>query len=429
MVIHIVKPNETLADIAALYGVSIQRIITDNGLFGMPNIVVGQALLILLPEIVHTVKKNETLYSISRLYNTTVINLLQKNPTLILDPNLYPGDKLTITFKNEGNKNLYLYGYTYPYVNETILKKSLPFLTSCAVFSYTFNNNGSITEISDQTVIDNCYTYKTVPTATLSSIDDTGNFSSDLANKLLNDIFLQNTVIQNLIDIMQAKGYAQVDIDFEYVLASDNTSFVNFLKNITDEMHRYGFTVNVALPPKVSSNQKGRLYEGYDYAKIGEIVDTVLIMTYEWGYSAGPPMAVAPIDKIKPVLDYSVSQIPPNKIYMGIPNYGYNWQLPYENRANPAKSIGNEEAVRIAAENNAIIKYDQIAQTPYCEYTDKAGKQHIIWFEDIRSIEQKFNLIDSFNLKGAGYWNLMRPFSQNWSYTAYKYNVNKIIKW
>ena len=40
-------------------------------------------------------------------------------------------------------------------------------------------------------------------------------------------------------------------------------------------------------------------------------------------------MAVAPLPNVRRVLDYAVTEIPPEKIYLGIPNYGYDWPLPF----------------------------------------------------------------------------------------------------
>ena len=192
-------------------------------------------------------------------------------------------------------------------------------------------------------------------------------------------------------------------------------------------MHRRGFTVNVDLAPKTSAEQKGLLYEGHDYKAIGEIADTVLLMTYEWGYAYGPPMAVAPLPRVEQVVRYAVSEIPPEKIYMGIPNYGYDWRLPYR-QGERAYSIGNEEALQIAAANNAVIQYDETAQSPYFEYTAETDyTNHIVWFEDIRSIQAKYGLIDKYGLRGGGYWNLRRSFMQGMIYPAYQYDIKKNV--
>ena len=133
------------------------------------------------------------------------------------------------------------------------------------------------------------------------------------------------------------------------------------------------------------------LYEGKDYGGLGAAANSVLLMTYEWGYTYSSPMAVAPINKVRQVIEYALSQIPVAKIDMGIPNYGYDWTLPYEKGVTKAKTIGNEI--------------------------------HEVWFEDVRSINAKLNLIDEYNLRGAAYWQIMRLFRANWLLVESKFEV------
>ena len=124
-------------------------------------------------------------------------------------------------------------------------------------------------------------------------------------------------------------------------------------------------------------------------------------------------MAVAPLNMVRNVIEYAVTEIAPSKISMGIPNYGYDWALPYERGVTRATTIGNIEAVRIAVQQGAEIKYDEVAQTPYFNY-DMDGTTHEVWFEDVRSLQQKFNLIKEFGLRGPGYWQIMQLFRANW---------------
>lgn len=124
-------------------------------------------------------------------------------------------------------------------------------------------------------------------------------------------------------------------------------------------------------------------------------------------------MAVAPINKVRQVLDYAVTQIPVEKIYMGIPNYAYDWPLPYERGVTRATSIGNVEAVEIADQNGAQIQFDETAMSPFFNYTLN-GVAHEVWFEDVRSIDVKLRTAKEYGFSGVGYWNLMRPFRANW---------------
>lgn len=124
-------------------------------------------------------------------------------------------------------------------------------------------------------------------------------------------------------------------------------------------------------------------------------------------------MAVAPLNMVRRVVEYAVTEIPPQKIKLGIPNYGYDWPLPYERGVTRARTIGNIEAVQIAIEHGVNIQFDEVAQSPFFRYTEE-GIEHEVWFEDARSIRAKFGLIQEFGLVGAGYWQLMQLFRANW---------------
>lgn len=427
MYIHIVQENETVESIAAAYGASVQRIISDNGLFNLPHLVVGQALIILIAEIVHTVQPGETLYSIARMYGMTVIELRQKNPGLITREYLYVGEEVVITFQGENNLPVEIYSFVYPSVRDNVLRRALPYVSKCAVFGYGFREDGSLIPITDSHIIEFCYQFQTAPVLLLTSIDESGGFGSGVPSRIFNDVNLQNIVIGNLLAEMRQRGYTGLDIDFEYINVEDREAYISFVQNATMQMNENGFTVNVDLAPKTSSSQQGTLYEGHDYAALGAAANTVMVMSYEWGYTYGPPMAVAPLPQVRNVLTYAVSEIPPEKIYMGLPNYGYDWRLPYERGVTRARSIGNDEAIRIAEANNAVIQYDNAAETPYFEYIAADGSEHVVWFEDIRSIQKKFQLINELNLRGGGYWNLMRTFNQNWAYLSYEYYIAKLL--
>ena len=111
-------------------------------------------------------------------------------------------------------------------------------------------------------------------------------------------------------------------------------------------------------------------------------------------------MAVAPINMVRKVVEYAVSEIPPEKIILGIPNYGYDWPLPFERGVTKARSLGTLEAVKLAVDFGVDVRFDETAMSPYFRYW-QYGIQHEVWYEDARSIRAKFDLIKEFNLYGA----------------------------
>lgn len=136
-------------------------------------------------------------------------------------------------------------------------------------------------------------------------------------------------------------------------------------------------------------------------------------------------MSVQPIDEVRKVLSYAITDMPSEKILMGMPNYGYDWTLPYT-RGEAARSIGFTAAMELAARHNSEILYDEKTQTPYFYYADNNGTRHVVWFDDAQSINEKLKLIDEFNLAGASYWTVNRCFLPNWLVLRSQYDVIKL---
>lgn len=124
-------------------------------------------------------------------------------------------------------------------------------------------------------------------------------------------------------------------------------------------------------------------------------------------------MAVAPVNQVRRVVEYAVSEIPPEKIELGIPNYGYDWPLPFVRGITRATAIPLQRAVELAIENDVPIEFDLVAMSPFFHYV-KDGIRHEVWFEDVRSYQEKFNLVTEYELHGVFYWQLMSFFRPNW---------------
>lgn len=124
-------------------------------------------------------------------------------------------------------------------------------------------------------------------------------------------------------------------------------------------------------------------------------------------------MAVAPINKVREVVNYAVTKIPPGKIDLGIPNYGYDWMLPFEKGVSKAKTISNLEAVQLAVDHGVSISFDEVAMSPFFQYEEN-GIVHEVWFEDVRSLREKYALLPEYGLRGIGVWQIMRLFRPMW---------------
>jgi spore germination protein len=139
-------------------------------------------------------------------------------------------------------------------------------------------------------------------------------------------------------------------------------------------------------------------------------------------------MAVAPINQVRKVLDYAVSVIPPKKIMMGMPLYGYDWKLPFVQGGPFARRVSPQDAITLAARYGSNIEYDRQAQSPFFNYFDESGTRHVVWFEDARSVQVKFLTVVEYGLRGVSYWVLGESFPQNWQVLDNMFNIVKVVR-
>ncbi|PYI54834.1 LysM peptidoglycan-binding domain-containing protein [Paenibacillus flagellatus] len=425
MQIEVVNPGESLWAIARRYGVSVDDIVRVNEIDEPTRLAVGQALVIPTSESVHVVAPGESLWSISRRYGIPVDEIARANN--IANPSqLYVGQRLRIP-RQGAKRTIETNGYLQPAnaeTDRTIVNETAEFLTYFSLFQYIVRRDGTLQPPNDEAALAAIRGTNAVPMMVITNFES-GTFSAETARAVFDNPDTRSKLIDNVLATMRAKNFYALNIDFEHVFPADREKYNAFLRDITARVHAENKLVSTALAPKASATQAGSWYEAHDYAAHGRIVDFVIIMTYEWGWSGGPPMAVAPIPQVRRVLDFAVTVIPRGKIMMGAPLYGYNWTLPYTPGGKFAPTLSPKAAVNLARDVGAYIQYDYTAQAPFFRYYDNDGRQHIVWFEDARSMQAKFDLIKEYGLRGISYWVLGQRFPQNWALLEANFNIKK----
>lgn len=425
--IYVVRSGDTVWSISQRFGIPPEKIIEKNQLEGPAGLVIGQTLVIPSTEKSYRIMQGDSIWSIARSFGVSVNSILQMNPNLNSGP-LSPGIIIRIPEKSKNYGYIEVNGFIQPSTPEKerhVLGESIQYLTYITPFSHHVNADGSLTELDDTTILEIAKGSRVAPMLSVTNISG-ANFDTDLINNILNNDDLQKTLINNILTLLKSKGYYGVIIDFEKISPENRNKYNDFLRKVVTALHP-NYIVATALAPKTYDVTTGAWHGAHDYKAHGEIVDFVVIMTYEWGWSGGPPMAVAPLDQVKQVIDYAVSVIPPKKIMMGMPLYGYDWTLPYVPGGEFAESIGNQEAINRAAKYGANISYDEKSQSPNYEYSDEKGRKHVVWFEDARSVEAKYKLVSQYGLRGVSYWVLAQPFPQNWQVLDDMFNIVKVV--
>ncbi len=427
LTIHVVSPGDSLYMIADKYGVSPEDIYKANELDDLPYLVVGQSLIIPTTETTYKVLPGDSLWSIARKFGTTAADIASYNKIENMG-SIQPGMVLKIQQRKKTYGYIEANGYIEPSTQQKdtmVINEVGNYLTYISPFSYRATANGTLIPLDDSAIISEARKYRAAPLMVITNFAG-GTFSTEIADTILQSESVQTTLINNILNELKAKGYYGVNIDFERISPKNRQLYNNFLRKVVAALRPQKYVVSTALAPKPSDYQTGAWYGAHDYKAHGEIVDFVIIMTYEWGWSGGPAYAVAPVDLVEEVIRYAVTVIPSRKILMGIPLYGYDWLLPFT-PGRWAKRLSSQEALSLAAKTGAKIRFDEQTQSPTFKYTDSNGEEHEVWFEDARSIQAKLLLVNKYDLRGVSYWLLGLSFPQNWIVLDSMYKIVKVV--
>jgi spore germination protein len=216
-----------------------------------------------------------------------------------------------------------------------------------------------------------------------------------------------------------AKDYYGVVFNFGFIADEDNQQFVITVSKSAARLNRRGMLVIVSIISGIND-------AGIDYEALGRAANFIELRTFRWEQSQEPPMAISPADRIREAISQVSALVDPRFILIGIPNYGYDWTLPYVQGSTAAETISESEAEGRASRTGAAIQYSDTVQAPHFNYTDGTGAAHEVWFEDERSIRAKLELVDEYDLAGVSIWTIMNPFPAWARIMAEMFTVKKV---
>ena len=421
MAVHTVVSGDNLWRISLAYGVPISTIKTVNGLVS-DRLVPGLNLYIpdqALPDQFYQLKQGDTFWNLSQQYKTSVQAIVAANPAL--NPTALPvGVRIRVpTMQKYQMETLVFFDAIEgsPYL-ETLTDLA-GFITYLAIFTYSFTPEGDLITINDELILQKTKQLNIKPLLVISNYD-VQMFSAELADTVLQNKERRATLVQNLVTTVKEKGYAGVSVDFEFVPPERRNDFTSFLKELKKGLGN--LTLQLNAHAKSSDMPTNRLVGFLDYRAVGEIVDIVSVMTIDYGYAIGPPDPIAPVWWVEEMLMYATSQMNHRKVMMAMSLYGYDWSLPAQE--NPAEMIPVQNAQNRAINGWLPIQYNEIAQAPTYSY-NLMDQEHVVWFEDIQSIKEKYKQMQVYDLLGTTYWRLRFPFPQNWAYVEKNMRVLK----
>ncbi len=288
--------------------------------------------------------------------------------------------------------------WTHTTAVKTTLERELATFDVVHPFWYSLKADDTIGAVSyvDPALVTKMQTagVKVVPTMT-------DGFVNGRAKAVLADPNRRAAVLQRILDLVDAKGYDGIDLDWENMDKSARDLFSDFVDDLSTALHVKGKIVSLAVYPKTSEPGSWAGPQSHDYARLGAAADRINIMGYGYGYGGGPPNPIGPIHWLTRVLAFATTVVPAKKIQLGIPFYGRDWP-----EGASAKALTNVDVVNLVGQYNPTVTYDPQAGESTFKYTDSAGKKHTVWFQSPEGTGDKMELVKSHAIGGTVIWRL-----------------------
>ncbi|GAA0369970.1 glycosyl hydrolase family 18 protein [Bacillus horti] len=234
----------------------------------------------------------------------------------------------------------------------------------------------------------------------------TNEFDPDLTTTILSSYEKRRNVIRQLVYFSELYDLDGINIDFENVYLADKENVVQFMRELTPYMHDLGLVVSIDVTIKSTSEMWSMFL---DRPALGEIVDYMMIMTYDehWGSS---PVAgsVASLPWVENGLRGVLEEVPNEKVLLGIPFYTRLWK---EEQGEDGQTKVSSRAFSMSgienwmAERDVDFTFDEATGQHYAEYEDTEEKAvYKIWLEDERSVAQRIELVHKYDLAGVASW-------------------------
>jgi spore germination protein len=218
---------------------------------------------------------------------------------------------------------------------------------------------------------------------------------------IISDNERMNAHITDIVSLAGTNDYDGISLNYENLDDTDRGRFSTFVAELYKELKANGKKLMVHVHAKTSEPGTWNGPQAQDWVEIGANSDAVKIMAYDYHWSTSEPGAIAPVTWVSEVLDYAVTVIPKQKIYLGMALYGYNWDGSGE-----AESMTYAEAVNAYQTREAAVSFDEVSQCPNFSYTDADDIGHTVWFENAASVRSKLELADSYGIGGISLFRL-----------------------
>lgn len=298
------------------------------------------------------------------------------------------------------------YYVTYSDTSLTSLRANVGHLDGVIPYFYNLNADGSIKDLTNATALSVMRQAGVKIIPMITNIARWDDFHNSMASP-----DQREGAAQRIADLVINNNYDGIHIDFEALNASDSGLLIDFMKRLMGKLHAHNKLVTQAVVARTSDTST--TWGGvYDYATLAGINDYIVLMAYDY-HPQGSTTAgsIAPITWQQSVVRYAKTRIPAPNILLGMPLYGYDWDL---TKGPPATALRYDQAAGLAKRSGATTGYDKDQEQPWLRYSDDDGHPHEAWYENADSLHAKLDLMINEGIGGFALWRLGQEDPADW---------------
>lgn len=235
-----------------------------------------------------------------------------------------------------------------------------------------------------------------------------------------------------LVRESKANGYTGFQFDFENIAWTDRGALSAMVRQAAQELHRAGLQLSIATVPNApgapgETGFSAWIYENwrgaYDLNELAKAVDLICLMTYDQHTRWTMPGPVAGWGWTTENLDYALKVVPPEKLSLGIPLYGYHWYAgrPFpgtvkgEDKANSTGDyIASQDAEDLLKAYGGKLQWDADDRSAWAFFY-RAQMREWLFFTDARTFQARYTLVRERGIQGFCSWVLGQEDPAIWN--------------
>ncbi len=408
MIIHTVTLGETLHSISEKYGVPESRILIENALDPIKKLIVGQTLLIGMPEKICTVRGGDTLQSIAERNHISLLSLLQNNPQIHFD-HLTPSQTLNIAYEKEGNRQIAVSAYTAT-ASFSQVEKYLPYITNLHIQNAVYVQNGEISLLENAApLVSLAKQYHALPILTVECTDERGRWCGRKAVEIFESPKASERFLTSLVSVAMKNGFSGIEIHLFAENSPEQYKLADFLLALHGVCAENGLLLSIPVLPTTNMPL--------------DLGDMLPVWSYIWDDEA-ERSPVAPINCIEKTLQSEKMYNGLQKFFLGIPTFGVEYIK--AGSKNTKNTIPVADALQHVPSQSGVAEFDEATQTPFVLLPAGRGYgERLICYEDARSYSAKLDLVDRYNLSGVNVMSLAYDAPLLWRILNQRFYIKK----